>query len=322
MINFIGSFEFSLVAFVGIIFAFAATCIAIAKLNRYLPKDMGRQFAHDGSLSAGKPRGAGIIFVFVFVISALLFAEIDVEIMIYLGLIVVEMFTGFFDDAAEKPWGEYLKGFLDLIVAVVVALVYMHYNGSDVTIALTGVTFTLPPILFAILTIVLVWTSINVTNCSDGVDGLSGTLTIITIMTFFLIENILGVENGFNFCLLLFAVCLLGYLWYNATPSKLLMGDAGSRAMGIFIAIAALKSGSPFLYIPVAAMLIIDGGLGLIKVSLIRFLKIHILKNTTTPIHDHVRKTSGWSNAQVVFRFAIIQIVISLATIYLIMTLL
>ncbi len=322
MINFIGSFEFSLIAFVGIIFAFAATCIAIAKLNRYLPKDMGRQYAHDGSLSAGKPRGAGIIFVFVFVISALLFAEINVEIMIYLGLIVVEMFTGFFDDAAEKPWGEYLKGFLDLIVAVVVALVYMHYNGSDVTIALTGVTFTFPPILFAILTIVLVWTSINVTNCSDGVDGLSGTLTIITIMTFFLIENILGVENGFNFCLLLFAVCLLGYLWYNATPSKLLMGDAGSRAMGIFIAIAALKSGSPFLYIPLAAMLIIDGGLGLIKVSLIRFVKIHILKNTTTPIHDHVRKTSGWSNAQVVFRFAIIQIVISLATIYLIMTLL
>lgn len=283
MINFIGSFEFSLVAFVGIIFAFAATCIAIAKLNRYLPKDMGRQFAHDGSLSAGKPRGAGIIFVFVFVISALLFAEIDVEIMIYLGLIVVEMFTGFFDDAAEKPWGEYLKGFLDLIVAVVVALVYMHYNGSDVTIALTGVTFTLPPILFAILTIVLVWTSINVTNCSDGVDGLSGTLTIITIMTFFLIENILGVENGFNFCLLLFAVCLLGYLWYNATPSKLLMGDAGSRAMGIFIAIAALKSGSPFLYIPVAAMLIIDGGLGLIKVSLIRFLKIHYKKSSGSP---------------------------------------
>jgi phospho-N-acetylmuramoyl-pentapeptide-transferase len=62
-----------------------------------------------------------------------------------------------------------------------------------------------------------------------------------------------------------------------------------------------------------------DGGLGLIKVSLLRFLKIHILKNTTTPIHDHVRKKLGWSNAQVVFRFAIIQIVVSLATVYLVM---
>ena len=73
------------------------------------------------------------------------------------------------------------------------------------------------------------------------------------------------------------------------------------------------------MYLLVAAVLIADGGLGLVKVSLLRFLKIHILKNTITPIHDHVRKKGGWSNAQVVFRFAIIQIVISLAAIYLVM---
>ena len=319
MIHLLGNFDFSVIAFIGIIFAFAATCIAIAKLNRFLPKDLGRQFAHDGTLSAGKPRGAGIIFVFVFAVSALLFAQINAEIVIYILLIIVEMFTGFFDDASEKPWGEYLKGFLDLLVAAVVAFVYLHYNGSDVTFAIFDVTVTFPPVVFALLTIVLVWASINVTNCSDGVDGLSGTLTIISIMTLFVIDNLLGVNDGFNYCILIFAVCLLGYLWYNATPSKLLMGDAGSRAMGIFIAIAALKSGSPFLYLLVAAMLIIDGGLGLVKVSLLRFLKIHILKNTTTPIHDHVRKNLGWSNAQVVFRFAIIQIVISLAVVYLIM---
>ena len=279
---------------------------------------MGRQFAHDGKLSAGKPRGAGIIFIFVFVLSAVLFAEMNIEIGIYLILIVIEMLTGYFDDAAEKPWGEYLKGFLDLVVAVIAALVYLHFNSSEIYLAIFDKTLFIPPVVFAILTVVLVWASINVTNCSDGVDGLSGTLTIITIMTFFVIDNILGVNDGFNYTILLFAVCLLGYLWYNATPSKLLMGDAGSRAMGIFIAIAALKSHSPFLYLLAAGVLIIDGGLGLVKVSLLRFLKIHILKNTTTPIHDHVRKKKGWSNAQVVFRFAIIQIVISLATVYLV----
>ena len=120
MINLLNMLEFSQVAFVGILFAFAFTCMAIAKFNPYLPKDMGRQFAHDGKLSAGKPRGAGIIFIFTFAISALLFAQMNVEIAIYLILIVVEMLTGYFDDAAEKPWGEYLKGFLDLAVAVVV----------------------------------------------------------------------------------------------------------------------------------------------------------------------------------------------------------
>lgn len=319
MINLLNMLEFSQVAFFGILFAFALTCIAIAKFNPYLPKDMGRQFAHDGKLSAGKPRGAGIIFIFTFALSGLLFARMNVEIGIYLILIIVEMLTGYFDDAAEKPWGEYLKGFLDLAVAVVVAIVYMHYNSSDVVFATLGLTVTIPPILFGILTVILVWTSINVTNCSDGVDGLSGTLTIITIMSMFVFDAIMGVNDDFNFLILLFSVCLLGYLWYNATPSKLLMGDAGSRAMGIFIAIAALKSQSPFMYLLFGIVLILDGGLGLIKVALLRFLKIHILKNTRTPLHDHVRKNGDWSNAQVVFRFAIIQLVVSLAAMYLVL---
>ena len=319
MIHFLGNYENAVIAFLGIIFAFAGTCIAIEKLNRFLPKDLGRQYAVDGSLSAGKPRGAGIIFVLVFALAALFFAKINTEIVIYLILIVIEMLTGFFDDAADKPWGEYLKGFLDLAVAVVVALVYLHFNSSEIVIAITGTNLTIPPALFGILTVILVWASINVTNCSDGVDGLSGTLTMITLMTVFVLDNLLGVEDSFNYCILLFVVCLLGYLWYNATPSKLLMGDAGSRAMGIFIAIAVLKLHSPFLYLLVAAVLIVDGGLGLIKVSLLRFLKIHILKDVTTPIHDHVRKKLGWSNAQVVFRFAIIQIVVSLAAVYLVM---
>lgn len=164
---------------------------------------------------------------------------------------------------------------------------------GEITIAITGTTIVIPPVVFAILTVILVWVSINVTNCSDGVDGLSGTLTIITLMSVFVLDNILKVNDSFNYCILLFAVCLLGYLWYNATPSKLLMGDAGSRAMGIFIAIAVLKMHSPFMYLLVAAVLIADGGLGLVKVSLLRFLKIHILKNTITPIHDHVRKRVG-----------------------------
>lgn len=319
MINFIESLDFSMVAFIGILFAFIITCVAIAKLNHLLPKDAGRQFAHDGKLSAGKPRGAGIIFVLTFAISAFLFAQMNVEIAIYIVLIIVEMLTGYFDDAAEKPWNEYLKGILDLAVAVVVALVYLHYNSSEVVFAIFGTSIVLPPVVFAILTVVLVWGAINVTNCSDGVDGLSGTLTIITIMTVFVLDNIMGVSDSFNYLILLFTVCLLGYLWYNATPSKLLMGDAGSRAMGIFIAIACLKSHSPIMFLLVAFMLIVDGGLGLIKVSLLRFLKIHILKNVRTPIHDHVRKNLEWSNAQVVFRFAIIQIIVSMAAIYLVM---
>lgn len=319
MINIILSKDYAIVAFLGIIFAFAATCFAISKLNKYLPKDIGRAFAHDGKLSAGKPRGAGIIFIVVFTVAMIVFGKLSIELGIYLGLVFIEMLTGFFDDAAEKPWGEYKKGLLDLIVALTVAITYVHYNGTTITIASINYSFDIPKVLFLVLTVILVWVSINVTNCSDGVDGLSGTLTIISLVTIYVSSIILEKGNDMEFPILLFVVCLLGYLWYNATPSKLLMGDAGSRSMGIFIAIAILKTGSPFMYLLVAAMLIIDGGLGLIKVFLLRFLKIKILKNTRTPIHDHVRKVSGWSNTQTVFRFSIVQIVISISTIYLLL---
>ncbi|MGN0377909.1 MAG: phospho-N-acetylmuramoyl-pentapeptide-transferase [Suilimivivens sp.] len=305
-----------LIAALGLLTAFAATCYLLTKLSKYLPKDAGREFAHDGKLSAGKPRGAGIIFILVFTASALIFAPINREICIYLVLVAAEMLTGYMDDASEHPWNEYKKGILDLIVAVVLAVTYLNYNSSTINIAALGINVTLPPVLFGILTVILVWTSINVTNCADGVDGLSGTLALITLMTIYIIDGIKGVSGNFQYLILLFGICILGYLWYNATPSRLMMGDAGSRAMGIFISIAVLKTGSPLLYIPVAIVLILDGGLGLLKVALLRFLKIHILKNTRTPLHDHVRKTLGWSNTQTVFRFAIIQIVVSAVIVY------
>ena len=306
----------SLAAFVGILFAFLATITAISRLGAYLPKDVGRDFAVDGKLSAGKPRGAGIIFVLVFVAASAIFVPFSTENAIYLVLVVVYMMTGFLDDASKSPWGEYKKGFLDLCVAALVAITFLHYNSSVVELAMFGVKFVMPPVVFALLAVVLVWTSVNVTNCSDGVDGLSGTLTIITLMTIYIIDQVKALAGDFSFLILLFSVCILGYLWYNATPSRLMMGDAGSRAMGLFISIAILKTGCPFLYIPVALVLILDGGLGLLKVALKRFLKICILTRVRTPLHDHVRKVWDWSNTQTVFRFAIIQIILAVAVIY------
>lgn len=319
MINLLNINNYPLVAALGLLFAFAATCIITSTCKKFLPKDLGREFAHDGKLSEGKPRGAGIIFILVFAIASLLFTKISVEIAIYIGLVVVEMLTGFFDDKSDKPWNEYKKGILDLAVAIAVAVTFLHYNSNVVDIISLRLSFEMPKIVFGILTVILVWVAINVTNCTDGVDGLSGVLAIVTLVTIYVIDKLKGNSEDFAYVILILVICILGYLWYNATPSNLLMGDAGSRAIGIFIAIAALKTGSPFIYILVAAVFIADGGLGLIKVALLRFLKIHILTNTRTPLHDHVRKNKGWSNTQTVFRFAIIQIVISIATVYMLM---
>ena len=88
------------------------------------------------------------------------------HLAIYLVLIVIEMLTGYFDDAAEKPGGEYLKCALDCAVAIVVAVVYLHFNSSTITFAIFGGSVNIPPVVFGILTVILVWVSINVTNLS------------------------------------------------------------------------------------------------------------------------------------------------------------
>lgn len=306
------------IAFFGVLFAFIGTVAGLKIFGKYLPLDGGRDFAVDGKKSQGKPRGAGLIFILVFALVGCIFMPIDKEVLVYIILVVAAMFTGYLDDAAKTPWGEYKKGLLDLLLAVLVALNYLTYNEPVVEFMLFGTAVTIPAVVFAILVVILVWASINVTNCADGVDGLSGTLTMITLLTIYSIFKIKDDLGSSSYMILLFCVCILGYLWYNANPSRMLMGDAGSRAMGIFIAIMILKTGSPVLYLPVAAVLILDGGLGLVKVALLRFLKIRILKNTRTPLHDHTRKNMGWSGSQTVVRFAIIQIMISVATLYLI----
>lgn len=318
MINsFLNISDYGILGFLGVAFAYLVTCLLLAVGMNKLPRDHGREFAHDGGLSAGKPRGAGFVFILVFVLATLLFAVVDREIMIYLILTVAAMMTGYLDDCAKVSWGELRKGLLDLVIAVVTAVTMLNFNGSDVTIAFTGQIISFAPWVYVMLAVILVWGSINVTNCADGVDGLSGTLAIVTLLTIYLVMYKADTASEFSYLILLFMACILGYLWFNATPSRLLMGDAGSRAMGLFIAIAIMKSGSPFLYVFVAFVLMLDGGIGLLKVSLLRFLNIKILTHVRTPLHDHVRKNLGWSNAQTVVKFAIIQIMISLAVIWL-----
>lgn len=295
----------------GVLTSFILSFAGIRLGQNSLPRDGGRKFAVNGELSRGKPRGAGLIFVAAFAIAGILFVPFTAENLIYILLVVGGMLSGYFDDASETPWNEYKKGLIDLIIALAGAFTYVNFNGSTIAIPFTSLSVTLPRWLYIILGVVLIWGSINVTNCSDGVDGLSGTLSMVTIGAFL----ILCLQGAPEFSLLcgIMIAAILAYQWFNASPSLLMMGDAGSRAMGLFIAFAAMKSGNPLIYLVLGLVMILDGGLGLAKISLKRFLKISILKNTRTPLHDHARKNKGWSDPQTVYRFAIIQAVLCFA---------
>ena len=297
-----------------------ALCAVLLKIfkNR-LPKDQGREFAFNGKLSAGKVRGAGIVFVCSFIAAALLFVPVSLEYVFYYVLIFLGVLSGYLDDRSEKPWGEYKKGAIDLIISALTAANFVYFNQDMTGINLFGLTLTIPPIVFGIIATVVVWMLINATNCSDGIDGFCGSLTIVSLISVLFAISILGTDSNTNLLIILMVLTLIPYLWSNSEPSTMMMGDAGSRALGLFLCICVFKTGNILLVVPLCFMLCLDGLLGIVKVSLIRFLKMkNAFKNIRTPLHDHFRKNKGWSNTQVIYRFCMIQAVISAVTIILI----
>lgn len=301
----------TLILLVPLLCSFLVAFFSLKFFKRILPKDQGRAFAVNGALSEGKPRGAGIIFVTSFTLCTALFYPLDIENIIYLVLVYAAMLSGYFDDAAETPWGNLKKGLIDLVISLGIAFTYYFYNGSQVKLYITNSTFTIPAPVFIILAGVLVWTAINVTNCTDGVDGLCASL----VMTVLLPLTVMVTKSGAADMLLpmIMFVTLAAYLWFNCSPSQMLMGDAGSRALGVFLAIMFLKTSAPFAFIPMTIVIILDGGLGLLKLSFRRFLKIkNFMEGIRTPLHDHARKNKGWSDTQVVIKFTLLQIIVNL----------
>lgn len=299
-------FSSEVILIIGVLFTFLLTFIMLALRPSFLPKDQGRAFAVNGEFSKGKLRGVGLIFTLTFLVGCGLFMPVERvwETVVFGVLVILIMLSGYLDDASEKPWNEYKKGLIDLVLAVATMVLYVYCYGS--TIMIFGSEMTLPAWLYCLLGVILIWVSINVTNCTDGVDGLLGSVSSVTILSYVLLFGGALSEFCYAACYLLAALC--AYLFFNTSPSSMLMGDAGSRAIGYFIALLALKSGHPLLWLLLGIVMILDGGLGLLKISLKRFLKICILKNTRTPLHDHCRKNKGWSDTQVVVRFTLLQV--------------
>ena len=285
--------------------------LLILLFRNKLPKDQGRAFAVDGEKSAGKIRGAGILFVVAFVISSLLFSKFSGEYILYAVCVFISMLSGYLDDRSDKPWNEYKKGIIDLAICALTSFLFAYSNSGLLSLSAFGFKVELPLWLYVIFGTAFLWLMINAVNCSDGIDGYSGALSLNSLVFIALIITPLTKDTNTVSMIICMIFVLLPYLWFNAESSTMMMGDAGSRALGIFIGIAIMKTGNMLLAIPLCFIFLMDGLLGIAKVSLKRFLKISIMKNIRTPIHDHLRKNKGWSNTQVIYRLNIIQAVIS-----------
>ena len=290
----------------------------------HLPTDRGRAFAIEAERSLGKPVGGGLIFISIYLLGCLLIVPFDWPYLAALGCLLLAMLIGFLDDRTPGGWGEVRLGVLDLGISLLGAMIICRFQPVTVWLPLLKAPLVLPPLLYLPLATVLIWLTINATNCTDGVDGLSGSLTALAFGSLGgILYGVVGHQEiaryllvphyqaGANWGLLAFLMvgCLAGYLWHNGYPSAVLMGDAGSRPLGFLLGMLVLASGNPFLVMVVAGVVLVNGGTGLVKVALLRYLRIKILKQVRCPLHDHVRYKNGWSNTQVVMRFMLFQAV-------------
>ena len=96
------------------------------------------------------------------------------------------------------------------------------------------------------------------------------------------------------------------------------MGDAGSRFLGMLVGAAVLVAGNPMLIIALSPIVLVNGGGGLAKLVLLRLAKRvgfdigedAAIRRIRFPLHDHCKKNLGWSNAQVLMRFTLLQLVV------------
>lgn len=291
---------------------------------RLLPSDRGREHAVGAAQSIGKPMSAGILFIPIFVVTAFLFVPYHPKVTGLLVCVLGAMMIGFFDDRAAGGWSEYRLGALDLLVSIGAAWFLCGGEPVSIWLPLYKEVWVVPAWLYMAGATPLLWVSINATNCTDGVDGLSASLTSMAIL--FLGGILYGIVghaeiaqyllvphyvDGAQWAILAFVMVgtLTGYLWHNSYPSAVLMGDSGSRPVGLMLGALALASGNPFLILVVAFVILVNGATGMVKVVLLRFFKIPIFKNIRYPLHDHVRHNMGWSNTQVLVRFMLLQAV-------------
>ena len=199
-----------------------------------------------------------------------------------------------------------------MAICLLALITFMNTHG-DYGFTLFGWRVVLPWWLFAPIALFLLWAFINCCNCADGVDGHFGTLSVIALGALGYALYAFCEGQDWALCALVLMGCILAYLLFNAHPCLVMMGDAGSRAIGLFMGILVLQTGNFLLCLPFAIVILLDGGLGLLKLAVMRtFHSKTFMMWLLTPLHDETRKKRHWSDTQTVFRFAIVQLVCAL----------
>ena len=281
---------------------------------------------------ASTPTMGGIVFIGSTIVASLLTIKFTNTYAIG-GIItlVLSALIGFQDDFAKIRKNENLAGlkartklFFQITSAVIISSYLYFYAGFNTDLY---VPFTKAPVcdmgIFSIVLWVLVMISTsNAVNLTDGLDGLATVPSIVALTSFSIIIYITGHAKISAYLLMpnfnvgevaIIASALMGslsaFLWYNCHPAEVFMGDSGSLTVGAFLGYLAIISKSEVLLLLIGSIFVIETLSVILQVGSYKLRKKRVF--LMAPIHHHF-EMKNWAENKIIVRFWIIAILSNL----------
>lgn len=260
------------------------------------------------------PTMAGIIMIVTIGVVTLLLNWSRSQTYLPLFSLVCAGLVGLFDDIINiRGNGKGIAGMrgklkfgLILAIAVVGALYFYYKLGYDLMHIPAVGTFSIGWLYMPLFIIVVVSTA-NAVNITDGLDGLSGGLLAAAFSAYAAIAFAQGNIGIATFCVTVVGA-VLAYTWFNIFPARFFMGDSGAFALGTALGVIAMLTNSVLVLPIIGAVFVAEAGSSLIQILSKKIFKRKIF--LSAPLHHHL-EASGWPETKVTMRLWIIGAVVA-----------
>ena len=265
----------------------------------------------------GTPTIGGLIFIIPTILIMLILylrgsIEFNSNLIILIFVFLAYGALGFIDDFLKVKYHNNnglsigVKFLLQTAIAVVFYIIYRNNGGdSNLVISSLGINVSLGWAFGLFILLVLVGTT-NAVNISDGLDGLSGGLSVVAIMAYGVIAWGSKWISGYQeIAIFAFVLCgaILGFLVFNTHPAKVFMGDTGSLALGGALATIAILTKHELSLLLIGGVFVVETLSSAIQIIAIR--KFHKKVFLKAPLHHHFEEL-GWEETDIVKLFWVV----------------
>ena len=290
--------------------------IGIPLLQRLKAQQSIREDGPQAHLAkAGTPTMGGLFMMLALVITVCIVPPYSVTLWMLLFLTLGHGALGFSDDfiKAVKRRNLGLTARQKLLGQAVLAIVFCYISiayaalPTTLWIPLVDITIDLGYVYYILAFIIILGTT-NAVNLTDGLDGLATGISAIAGAAFAVVGLLVGSLSVTFFGIIVSAVCL-GFLYFNANPAKVFMGDTGSLALGGAFAGMAIATKTELLLIVIGFVFVVEALSVILQVASFKTRGVRIFR--MSPIHHHF-ELGGWSERKVVYVFWAVSLVMAL----------